>query len=445
MKITIHRGNQIGGCITEIQSNAGTKIIIDLGHNLPRGDEEAPDEYASPEAMTLLLEGVSAVLYTHNHGDHVELFSYVPDCIPQYIGPLAARLMELKYEKLSVLKEVHDACEERIQKLAKFHHYEKGKPFTIGDITVTAFFVSHSATDSYMLRIQCDGKTALHTGDFREHGYLGGGLRPVLAQYHIAGHVNALIIEGTNVGQVNKPVISEQEVCERFKKVMDKRKNVFILCSSQDADRLESIYKAHWSHPWHPLVCDSYQKRVMLTIADFSKGQPQHYHYHHYQFDEGNIIDFWPTKEDLIAKMKECGFTMLIRKSNQFAGWLKDILAFCKPEETSFVYSMYRGYVESGWNGYSQEAYEFIQPLVRNSTSCLEPGSKYDYIHTSGHASMQSLKEICELIAPKTAIIPIHKDANADYHVLGLPVDLKQRIVVKSGIYDGIEVVIDNP
>ena len=40
MTITIHRGiNQIGGCITEIKSEKGTKILIDLGHNLPEGDE----------------------------------------------------------------------------------------------------------------------------------------------------------------------------------------------------------------------------------------------------------------------------------------------------------------------------------------------------------------------------------------------------------------------
>ena len=40
MTITIHRGiDQIGGCITEIESQNGTKILIDLGHNLPEGDE----------------------------------------------------------------------------------------------------------------------------------------------------------------------------------------------------------------------------------------------------------------------------------------------------------------------------------------------------------------------------------------------------------------------
>ena len=55
MKITIHRGNQIGGCITEIESSKGTRIVIDLGHNLPKGDKESDDEYASDKAVADLL------------------------------------------------------------------------------------------------------------------------------------------------------------------------------------------------------------------------------------------------------------------------------------------------------------------------------------------------------------------------------------------------------
>ena len=35
MKITMHRGtNQIGGCVTEIESN-GCKVFIDFGEQLP--------------------------------------------------------------------------------------------------------------------------------------------------------------------------------------------------------------------------------------------------------------------------------------------------------------------------------------------------------------------------------------------------------------------------
>lgn len=46
MKITIHRGiNQIGVCITEISTNT-TRILIDLGQNLPDGDGKVQDDFA---------------------------------------------------------------------------------------------------------------------------------------------------------------------------------------------------------------------------------------------------------------------------------------------------------------------------------------------------------------------------------------------------------------
>lgn len=86
MRITIHRGKQIGGCITEIVSSMGTRIFVDLGHNLPKGDEESEDEFASEEAIADLIGDARAIFYTHMHGDHVELFQYVPDGVDQYIG-----------------------------------------------------------------------------------------------------------------------------------------------------------------------------------------------------------------------------------------------------------------------------------------------------------------------------------------------------------------------
>ena len=45
MKVKIHRGtHQIGGCITEIESNNGTKIIIDIGENLPSQGSDKKEE-----------------------------------------------------------------------------------------------------------------------------------------------------------------------------------------------------------------------------------------------------------------------------------------------------------------------------------------------------------------------------------------------------------------
>lgn len=68
MRITLHRHNQIGGCITEIVSSKGTRIFVDLGHNLPKGDQESEDEYASEDAVTGLIGDARAIFYTHMHG-----------------------------------------------------------------------------------------------------------------------------------------------------------------------------------------------------------------------------------------------------------------------------------------------------------------------------------------------------------------------------------------
>ena len=99
MTITIHRGiKQIGGCITEIKSEKGTKILIDLGHNLPEGDKPSDDIYDKPEKLDELLEGINAVFYTHPHGDHLSFEAKVREAgIPQYIGKASkAMLLVLK-------------------------------------------------------------------------------------------------------------------------------------------------------------------------------------------------------------------------------------------------------------------------------------------------------------------------------------------------------------
>ena len=95
MTITIHRGiNQIGGCITEIASAKGSKILIDLGHNLPEGRIETTTLWRKAENIDPILDGVDAIFYTHSHGDHVGFESYVAEKeIPQYIGKLSKKLL----------------------------------------------------------------------------------------------------------------------------------------------------------------------------------------------------------------------------------------------------------------------------------------------------------------------------------------------------------------
>lgn len=175
MKITIHRGiDQIGGCITEIATET-TKIFIDLGRNLPKGDNPTEDKNASKEVIEKLTKDCNAIFYTHYHGDHIDLYKYVPETIPQFIGEIAKQVMICKSKRLAKLPAKTNITEKDVEKLESFKTFKAKDKIKIGDVSITPYFVSHSACDSYMFLIEANGKSVLHTGDFREHGYLGKG------------------------------------------------------------------------------------------------------------------------------------------------------------------------------------------------------------------------------------------------------------------------------
>ena len=413
MKITIHRGlNQIGGCITEIQSLSGTKILIDLGHNLPDGSGAVEDNYETPVNLDELLNGCSAVFYTHYHGDHLGFAAEVHKRgVHQYMGALAIRMMIHLNKHMTFADELKPFAEANLNALDEFKTFQRDRKTIIGDISVTPYSVDHSAADSYMFLIECDGKKILHTGDFRDHGYLGKGLYPTLEKYIIPQGVDVLITEGTNVGQASKSVIPEQALCCQLHQIMKTYKNIFVLCSSADVTRLWSIHQAHFDTKLgRPLVCDKYQKQMLHLFADeYKKGT------RYYKFNMKHIIDYDYKNTKLINLMMDRGFTMLMRASDKFQDILNQILPMCKPEKTCVVYSMFNGYIDSQHKAYIPDLHNFIAQFAH-----------LEYCHTSGHASKECIEKICCIVNPSTAIIPIHKETS--FKDMNLPTYIKDRL-----------------
>ena len=412
MKITIHRGlNQIGGCITEIQSLSGTKILIDLGHNLPDGGGVSEDKYESPENLDQLLDDCSAVFYTHYHGDHLGFAAEIHKRgVAQYMGPLAIKIMIHLNDHMTYAEKLKDRAEANLKALNEFKTFAIGRKTIIGDIAITPYGVSHSAPDSYMFLIECDGKKVLHTGDFRDHGYLGKGLYTMLEKHIIPQGIDVLITEGTNVGQKSKSVLSEQEISSQFCQIMRKYKNVFILSSSADADRLWSIYRAH-NKSRQPFLCDAYQKKMLDIIRDgYDPDKPL------YRFVTEDIFDIrnhW-TNSKLVEWMHDKGFTILIRRSDTFQRYFDQVLPRYAPEETCIVYSMFKGYIDPGHKAFNQELYDFVNQFP-NTVFC----------HTSGHASKECIEKVCSMVNPNTAIIPIHKENSFDFLTLPSEINVK--------------------
>ena len=394
MKITIHRGaNQIGGCITEIATE-NAKIFIDFGSNLP-GSKKAE---LSPQKIADITSNADAIFYTHYHGDHVGLHHLIPENVKQYIGAGAIEVMQCKYQTLSKYQDMR----------AELAATERMIPFKPTDcininneLLVTPYFVSHSAFDAYMFVVE-DKKTKtkiLHTGDFRSHGYLGKGLFPVLNKF--VGNVDILITEGTMLAREQEEVITESQIMQKTIEILKAHKYVFALCSSTDIDRLASFHVA-CKETKRVFFVDEYQNNVLQVFTKYAGTKTNLYN-----FDTTfQLINF--AAEKVKNKLTKKGFLMPIRSSSEKL--IKAMMNVYNDEQPWLIYSM--------WSGYTEENKEYTNQDIINIRKLF--GTRiYDgvkcQVHTSGHADVKTLYELCKAVNPSIGVIPIHKDANTNY------------------------------
>ena len=395
MRITIYRGaHQIGGCITEIRNN-NAKILIDLGVNLPDSGGKELNE----TDVIGLTQDADAIFYTHYHSDHVGLFYLVPENVPQYIGRGAQEVMMCKYSALSK----HQDCSKEISAIKSFHTYKSNVPINIkGKIRVTPYYVSHSAFDAYMFKIEVEDKIILHTGDFRRHGYLGKGLPKVLRAF--IKRVDFLIIEGTMLGRRGENTITENDVKQNTISLLKKHKYIFALCSSTDMDRLVSFHQA-CQKTKRVFLCDPYQKSVLDVFSRYMEKDLFHFN-NVFKIRRRHI-----SSPKIVAKLSTEGFLMPVRVSQM--EFIKEMLEQYNDEPAYLIYSLWQGY----YNGTEKQ----INPKVVELRS-LFPNrildGVYDGFHTSGHADVGTLEEVCRILSPRLGIIPIHKNALSTYKSL---------------------------
>lgn len=396
MNITIHRGaDQIGGCITEISTD-NCKVLIDLGANLPGSKREELTE----QQIKKIAGDADAVFYTHYHGDHTGMHHLLPTEVRQYIGTGAKEVMLCKYNTLKK----HGDYNRQIEAAENMNTYRAGQRIDVGGkgkIHVTPYFVSHSAFDAHMFKIECDGKIILHTGDFRRHGYLGKGLFPTLQKF--IGEVDILITEGTMLGRKQEKILHENEIQQNVTKILKKHKYVFALCSSTDIDRLAS-FQAACKTAGRVFIADEYQKNVLDIFSEHAgKKHPL------FKFDPFRLINY--KTDNVKRKLKNAGFLMPIRTSSYHL--VKAMLDVYHDKEPWLIYSMWKGYAEEG-KDYTVDSVVDIRKLFGNR---IFDGTK-DGVHTSGHADIQTLADVCNTVNPRIGVIPIHKDVNTDYETL---------------------------
>ncbi|PKP35396.1 MAG: hypothetical protein CVU00_02645 [Bacteroidetes bacterium HGW-Bacteroidetes-17] len=401
MKLTIHRGtNQIGGCVTEIESG-GYRIFIDFGEQLPGMENK---ELKPIDGLTYGDVSKSALFITHYHGDHIGKICDTIADIPIYVGKTALEIFNCLESRLSHIpnpneSEKHKRIVNRIKTINTFEQLQK---IRIGKITVTPLFIDHSAFDAYMFIVEADNKRILHTGDFRGHGFRSKGLIPTLKSY--AKNIDYIISEGSNIQRPNATIKTEQELQKDFELQFRKNKYNFVLVSTTNIDRIFALYHAS-KNAKRCFVCDNYQTKILKIV---SQNHKQYTPFYDIDYDQttnpiGRFFDLkrqrqnpFSFKGNLKPFLEKRGFCMLVRSTDAFKPLIDE---YAKSDETKIFYSMWDGYLDNKKPAFNESLYKFFEPY------------KIEYKHTSGHADVETLKMVFEIIKPKYGIIPIHTEA----------------------------------
>ena len=430
MDIKIHRGlNQIGGCITEI-STATSRVFIDMGQNLP-----GVGGLNTPEQDKAMVESIfaqnqkehEAVFYSHTHEDHIGLFWAVPDNVPQYLGEaskaifiqkhkLIKRALQQKKEHLERSSSLYVLMNERIQhqmelinKIDQMRTWQRPmtkrspKPMQVGDISITPFYCCHSSFEAYMFLIEADGKRIWHTGDFRAHGYLSKGLYKTLETF--ARDIDTLIIEGTMLGR-DEQCYTEAAISKRMQFVMKAFKNIFVLVSSTDIERLVSVKNAALkAKGGYKLDKRAGYMSWTMTYATQTFGK----NYSMMNFDVKYV--------NLMGRLPSTGFVIPVNVSQM--EMVHSALQRLNPSESLLIYSSWDGYYKDPEQVAINPRYKQFRDMFDNVVD----------LHTSGHADRNTLARVINTIHPKESIIGIHKDPDTSLRSLDISDELKKKLI----------------
>ncbi len=402
----IHRGTkEIGGSCIEIWTNS-TRIAVDFGMPLVNPDKTKFNSRKIKKFSTsaLVEKGVlpniqnlydntknTSLIISHAHQDHYGLIRYLHKDCKVYLGKATQKIIETT-----------NMFTNQDWVIPTTQHFKSGKRFSIGNIEITPYLMDHSAFDSYAFLIKANGKTIFYSGDFRTHGRKSKAFD--WFSYNVEQNIDYLLLEGTNIGQIDKKFPTENEIERKFSNVFAKNKGInLIYASSQNIDRLVSIYKA-CKRTGKTLAVDFYTANILEELSKFatiphpSKDFPEIKVFFPYRLsrmisNKGNkellynFKDYKITKKQIGEQFKNT--VMIVRPS-----MLKDLEYIKNLKGGIFVYSM--------WNGYKKEktTKEFIDFLINK-------GMTEKQIHTSGHADLDTLKKMVGILKPKN-LVPIH-------------------------------------
>lgn len=397
MKITVHRGqNMIGGSVIEVSSSKA-RIIFDVGVELDEGETHT---IPNVDGLFSGEKKYDAVIISHNHADHVGLVDDIVDGIPVYMGRKSFELLNESYKYRNIPMKFH---------LDENNILSDGESIVIGDIEIIPIECDHSAFESFMFIIRCDGKSILYTGDFRSNGRKSF---PELLER--LPHTDAVIIEGTTLSRIdengNELENIPEEKLEDIAVTALKRYSgpCFILTSSMNIDRLITMSEVAKATD-RIFVEDVYTANIAVSSGidcidphkcDWIKV------YQIKQSDHNELVEKYNGSKIGRKAIGQQNFILNIKQSYTMKKWLEKLSEVCSFENGVMFYSL--------WSGYKED------PKMKDFLEFMESkGVKIHTLHTSGHADIQTIRQLILKVSPEK-IIPVHTE-NPEWYKKNYP------------------------
>jgi len=407
MKLTIHRGtHEIGGSCVELRSNCGkTRVVIDVGMPLVTADrlpfewrhyKNFSQEQLIEKRVLPAVDGlyshqepfISAVILSHAHQDHYGFIRFLHPDIPLYMSLGTKSLVEVSNIFLDTGVNL-----DRVQTFMMW------QPFRVDEFTITPYLMDHSAPDAVSFLIEADGQRIFYTGDFRGHGRKGV-LLDRLAK-NPPSNIDYLLMEGSILGR-DEGIFPDEAAVEQalYELVWSQHGPAYIFTSSQNLDRLVSIYRAV-RRSGKVLVIDLYTAFVLDKLSIISSSVPQFswegvrvlfspYHAKKLADEDIQLLYKYVSAkiklEEILANPQD---KVLLAKDNRY---FRGVIAKLTQKGGAIaVFSMWHGYLEK------TNLEQFLNAK----------GIKLTEIHTSGHAYVSQLERLVEALKPRY-VIPIH-------------------------------------